>query len=135
LSIIGKLFEKVILIIVQRDIEEKDLPSASQFDSRARQSTTLQCMRLMDHATLNFKINMSKAALFLDIEITFDITWHLGLQYKIFTLQFLITVMKLIGSFVSQRKFRVSVEGEISTPRDIQAGVPQVSVLPPPFTV
>jgi hypothetical protein len=38
---------------------------------------------------------------------------------------------KLIGSFLSQRKFRVSAEGEMSTPREMQAGVPQGSVLSP----
>jgi hypothetical protein len=32
---------------------------------------------------------------------------------------------------LSQRKFRVSVEGEMSTPRIMQAGVPQGSVLSP----
>jgi retron-type reverse transcriptase len=35
------------------------------------------------------------------------------------------------ASFLSQRKFRVSVEGEMSTPREMQAGVPQGSVLSP----
>jgi hypothetical protein len=34
-------------------------------------------------------------------------------------------------AFLSQRKFRVSVEGELSTPRYMQAGVPQGSVLSP----
>jgi hypothetical protein len=33
--------------------------------------------------------------------------------------------------FFSQRKFRILVEGEISTPRDTQAGVQQGSVLSP----
>jgi hypothetical protein len=37
----------------------------------------------------------------------------------------------LINSFLSQRKFRVSVEDEISMPEDIQAGVPQGSVVSP----
>jgi hypothetical protein len=41
------------------------------------------------------------------------------------------SAIKLIGSFLSQRKFRVSVEGEMSTTRDIQAGVPQGSILAP----
>jgi hypothetical protein len=37
----------------------------------------------------------------------------------------------LISSFLSQRKFRVSVEGEMSASREMQAGVPQGSVLSP----
>jgi hypothetical protein len=90
---------------------------------------TLQGMRLTDHVTLNFNNNMSTAAVLLDIEKAFDKTWHLGLLYKVQELTFSISLIKLISSFLSQRKFRVSVEGELSTPRDIQAGVPQGSVL------
>jgi hypothetical protein len=40
-------------------------------------------------------------------------------------------LIKLISSFLSERKFSVSVEGEISTPNLMQAGVHQVSVLSP----
>jgi hypothetical protein len=79
-------------------------------------------MKLMDYVTFNFNNNMSTAAVFLDIEKAFDIAWHLGLLYKLSTLQFSISLIKLIGSSLSQRKFRVSLEGEMSTPRDIQAG-------------
>jgi hypothetical protein len=74
LSATGKQFEEVILEIVQRHIEERDLLSASQFDFRARHSTTLQCMRPTDHVTLNFNNNMSTTAVFLDIEKAFDKT-------------------------------------------------------------
>jgi hypothetical protein len=68
----GKLFEKVILQLVQKHIEERGLLNASQFGFRARHSTTLQCMRLTDHVTLNFNNKMSTAAVFLDIEKAFD---------------------------------------------------------------
>jgi retron-type reverse transcriptase len=74
---------------------------------------------------------MSTAAVFLDIEKTFDTTWHPGLLYKLAKLQFSNNLIKLISSFLSQRKFRASVEGELSTPRYMQAGVPQGSVLSP----
>jgi retron-type reverse transcriptase len=74
---------------------------------------------------------MSTAVVFLDIEKAFDTTWQLGLLYKLSKLQFSTSLIKLTGSFLSQRKFRVSVEGEMSTPRYMQAGVPQGSVLSP----
>jgi retron-type reverse transcriptase len=127
----GKLFEKVILKFVQKHIEEKGLLNVSQFGFRARHSTTLQCMRLTDHVTLNFNNKMSMAAVFFDIEKAFDTTWHHGLLYKLSKLKYSANVIKLLGSFLSQRKFRVSVEGEMSTPREMQAGVPQGSVLSP----
>jgi retron-type reverse transcriptase len=88
-------------------------------------------MGLTDHVTLNFNNKISTAAVFLNIEKAFDTTWHSGLLYKLPKLEFSTSLIKLIGSFLSQRKFRVSVEGEMSTPRVMQAGVPQGSVLSP----
>jgi hypothetical protein len=78
---------------------------------------------------------MSTAAVFLDIKKAFDETWHLGLLYKLSELKISTSLIKLINSFLSQREFRVSVEGELSSPMDIQAGVPQGSVLSPHCTV
>jgi hypothetical protein len=127
----GKLFAKVILKAFQRHIEMRDLLNASQFGFRARHSTTFQCMRLTDHVTLNFNNNISTIAVFLDFEKAFDITRHLGLLYKLSKLKFPISQVKFNSFFLSQRKFRVSVEGEMSTLRNIQAGVPQGSVLSP----
>jgi hypothetical protein len=43
----------------------------------------------------------------------------------------LISLIKLIASFFTDRKFKVLVEGKFSTPRKIAAGVPQGSVLTP----
>jgi hypothetical protein len=74
---------------------------------------------------------MSTAAIFLYIEKAFATTWHSGLLYKLTELEFPTSLIKLISSFLSQRKFRVSVEGEMSTPRRMQAGVPQGFVLSP----
>jgi hypothetical protein len=119
------------LKIVHRHIEERGLLNTSQFGFRARHSTALQCRRITDHLTLNLKNNMSTAAVFLDIEKAFDKIWHLGLLYKLSELKFSISLIKLISSFLSQGKFRVAVEGEMSTPRDIRAEVPQGYVLSP----
>jgi SMC interacting uncharacterized protein involved in chromosome segregation len=78
-----------------------------------------------------FQQQISTAAVFLDIEEAFDSTWHTGLLYKPSKLEFSINLIKLVSSILSQRKFSVSFEGEISTPRVMQAGVPQGSVLSP----
>jgi retron-type reverse transcriptase len=74
---------------------------------------------------------MSTAAIFLDIERAFDTTWHTGLLYKLQKSEFSGNLIKLMSSFLSERKFRVSVEVEMSTPRYMEAGVPQGSVLSP----
>jgi hypothetical protein len=73
-------------------------------------------MGLMDHVTLYF--NRSTAEVFLDTEKGFDTTWHLDLLHKLSELNFSIGLIKLINSFLSQKKFRVLVEDEISMPSD-----------------
>jgi hypothetical protein len=99
LSTTDKLFEEVVLKIIQRHIEERGLHNACQFGFLARHSTTLQCMRLTDHVTLNFNNNMSTAAVFLDIEKAFDTTWHPGLLYKLSELEFPTSLIKVISYF------------------------------------
>jgi hypothetical protein len=79
-------------------------------------------MRLTDHVTLNFK--MSMVVVFLDIKDAFDVTWHP--DYFFFT-----RIIKLIILFLLNRKFRVSVEGEMSMTWKTQVGIPQGSVLFP----
>jgi hypothetical protein len=131
LSTTGKLFQKLILKTIHGHIAERNLLNASQFRFRARHSTTLQCMRVTDHVSLNFNNNMSTAAVFLDIEKAFDTIWHPGLLYKLSELQFPIRLIELLASFLTNRKFKVSVEGELSLPRKVEAAVPQISVLAP----
>jgi hypothetical protein len=46
-------------------------------------------------------------------------------------LNFSVNTVNLISSFLSNKKCKVSVEGELSTSREIKAGVPQGSVLSP----
>jgi hypothetical protein len=88
-------------------------------------------MSLADHVTIHFNNIISTAVVFLDIGEAFDTTWQPGFLYKLPKLQFSTSFVKLNRSFLSQRKFRVSVEVEMSTPRYMQAGEPQGSVLSP----
>jgi hypothetical protein len=54
---------------------------------------------------LNCSSNISKVALFLDIEKAFYTTWHSGPLYKLSELEFSTSLIKLIASFLSDRKF------------------------------
>jgi hypothetical protein len=89
--------------MVQRHIEVKDLLNANQFGFRVRHNTTLQCMKLTDHVTLNFNNNMFTAPVILDIEKAFDTTWHPGLLYMLYKLKFLTNLFKLISYFLSAK--------------------------------
>jgi hypothetical protein len=65
---------------------------------------------------------MSMVAVFLDVEEACNTAWHAGLLFKLVKLAFSTTVINLIISFLSQRSLSASVEGEMSTPREMRAG-------------
>jgi hypothetical protein len=125
-----KSFEKVIPKIVQWHVEGINLLDASQFSFRALHSTTLQCMRLPDHANLNLNSNMSMAAVFLDIEIAFDVT-SLACYKNDQNYNFKSKYWSSLALYCETGKFNVSVEGEMAALREIQAEVPQGSALAP----
>jgi hypothetical protein len=79
-------------------------------------------MRLADYVTINFNINMSMAAVFLDTEKALDRMCHSGLLYKLSEIEFSKSLIPLIAYFLTKRKFKVLVEGEFSMPREIAAG-------------
>jgi hypothetical protein len=86
-------------------------------------------MKLTDHVSLNFSNNMSTAAVFLDIEKVFDTTWHPSLLHNLPELPFSTSLIKLITSVLNNRKFKVPVEGELSSARREAAWGPQCTVL------
>jgi hypothetical protein len=67
---------------------------------------------------------------FFDIEKVFNTTWHSGL-YKLSELKFLTSLIKLIVSFLTDRKSEVLIEGEFFTLTIIMAGISQGSVFAP----
>jgi hypothetical protein len=71
------------------------------------------------------------AAVFLDIKKAFDTTWYSSLIYKFLKSEFSTSLIKLIASFLTDRKFEVLAGSELSTPRKIAAEFPQVTVLVP----
>jgi hypothetical protein len=55
---------------------------------------------------------MSVFAVFWNVDKAFDTTWHSSLLHKLTKLQFSFSQVKLIRSFLSERKFIISVEGK-----------------------
>ena len=68
---------------------------------------------------------------FLDISKAFDKVWHKGLIFKLKTIGVRGPLLNWIVSYLSQRKQRVVINGQSSDWGDIEAGVPQGSVLGP----
>jgi hypothetical protein len=56
-------------------------------------------MKLADHVILNFNNNMLTTGVYLDIEKSFDTTWHSDLLYKLSEVEFSTYLIKLMSPF------------------------------------
>jgi hypothetical protein len=129
LSSLSKIFEKIILLRLKKSLSNKIINE--QFGFRENHSTTHQLNRLTEHICRNFNKKKSTGLLMLDVEKAFDTVWHDGLLYKLLKLKTPNYLMHMIRSYLGRRSYVVSVNNELSTPRNIPAGVPQGSLLGP----
>merc|ERR1712035_278289 len=67
----------------------------------------------------------------LDISKAFDRVWHKSLISKLLSYGFYPSLCSFISSFFSDRSIAVVVDGHCSSPKPINSGVPQGSVLSP----
>ena len=66
---------------------------------------------------------------FLDISKAFDMVWHEGLLFKLKQLG--ISLLKWLKNYLAHRKQRVILDGDCSDVSDVEAGIPQGSILVP----
>jgi retron-type reverse transcriptase len=71
-------------------------------------------------------------SVFLDIQQAFDKVWHKGLLYKL-KKKLSGQLYLIMKSYLSERYFQVNIDDELSAYHLIRAGVPQGSILSPPY--
>jgi hypothetical protein len=130
LDTVGKLFEKILLARVLREVIERGLLRDEQFGFRPRHSTTLQLARLVERVNRNFDERRLTGAVFLDVAKAFDTVWVKGLLYKLTVLNFPSYLVKTISSYLDSRTFQTSFQSATSTRRGMRAGVVQVDSSP-----
>lgn len=127
----SKIFEKAILIRLNKYLKKHNIIPPNQFGFRNNHSTTHQLLRLTDYIATNFQKSNHTLAIFLDIEKAFDRVWHDGLLYKIRKMGLPHYIQQIIKSFITNRRFKVIINAEQSGTYNISAGVPQGSPLSP----
>lgn len=67
----------------------------------------------------------------MSIAKAFDKVWHAGLLYKLQKMQIPSAFIRIIKTYLTNRTFNTQINGQLSTTKNIRAGVPQGSVLGP----
>lgn len=87
--------------------------------------------RLTSFIQHGFQQHSHTVATILDFEQAIDKVWHNGLIYKLHQLNFPDIYIHLLADYLQNRTFQVRIGAALSTSRNIEAGVPQGSVLAP----
>lgn len=132
LPTISKILETILCERITRVMEQaKRLPS-SQHGFRHNRGTVTALLRLIVTIKVAFQKKQTASALFLDINRAFDTIPHSLLLYKLHSVHHLPEqVIRLLQSFLCNRRCTVRVEASHSTPFTPHAGVPQGSPLSP----
>ena len=131
LPIFGKLFEKVIFNNLYDHIFRNNLISDKQSGYRRGDSTVKQLLSITHEIYKAFDASHEVRAVFLDISRAFDRVWHEGLIYKLQTFGVGGDILRILSSFLTNRMQRVTIDGQFSEWANIEAGVPQGSLLGP----
>ena len=85
LSCVEKLFKKIIASRMRAKLEEDNFFNLWQIGYRNKRCAVehVGLLRLVDDAQIAHTTNYVGAAVFKDVEKTFDSVWHNGLKYKL----------------------------------------------------
>ena len=129
LSVVSKVFEKLVFNTVVDHLAKCGLLSDLQYGFRCSQSTKNLITVISDRIARAFNRSGATRAVALDISKTFDKVWNAGLLHKLTSYEISGQTFGRISSFLSNRWFRVFLEGKSSKEYPFNAGVSQDSIL------
>ena len=122
LSIMSKIFESFVNDGICKYLEGTGF--------RAFRSTAGQLTVLSECIYNSLDVGGKTKTIALDISMAFDKVWHAGLLHKLKAYDVMGSILSIIESFLQDRAIKVVLDGQSSTPHNINA-VPQGSVLGP----
>ena len=131
LPVISKILERHIAFHLRQFLEANLLLHESQSGFRADHSCETALLHIVDKWISSINNHESVASIFLDLSKAFDLVNHSILLQKLKLYNFGSSALKWFSSYLSQRSQKVSINGHLSEPQDVSAGVPQGSVLGP----
>ncbi len=131
LSCLSKAFESILNRKSQKHLSTSDLLSDRQYRFRKGRSTGEFLSLLSDYWSSSLSCFGETFSFSLEISKHFDKVWHKSLLSKLSSFGFYHSLCSFISSFLSGRSISAVVDGQCSSPKPINSGVPQGSDLTP----
>ena len=131
----GKVLEKLMHKQLTNYQEEKSLITSNQHGFRKNHSTVHSIAQLTTYINKKADVGLPTLAAFVDFRKAFDCVQHQILLDKLSELSINERVVKWFRSYLTHRKQRVLANNVYSVAQSITQGVPQGSVLGPPFYI
>ena len=131
-SYIGKLLEKILVNRILNHLKLENLHDEDQEGFSEKRNTIRYLNRLNLGIKEDIMKNYTSIGLFIDLEKAFDSIWKQGLIVKLHKIGIKGNILKIINTFLMNRKMSLSVndfKGPVRNGGDV--GVPQGSVLSP----
>ena len=110
---------------------ENKLISSNQSGFKPGDSCINQLLSITHEIYESFDVGLEVRSVFLDISKAFDKVWHDGIIYKLTQNGISGNLLNLLEDFLKERKQRVVLNGQVSTWKNVNAGVPQGFILGP----
>ena len=131
LPICGKIIERLLYNRLDEYFIENELISSSQSSFKPGDSCINQLLSITHDIYQSFDDGFEIRGVFLDISTTFDKVWHKDLIYKLKQTGVSGNFLNALADFLKDRKQRVVLNSQNSTWVNVEARVPQGSILGP----
>jgi hypothetical protein len=129
--VLCKLMETIIKNRLMIDLDKEEILIEEQHGFRSNHSTTTNLLEFYNEVTKELDNKHAVDIFFFDLSKAFDMVPHTRLINKLKTLKISDKVVRWIENYLSGRRQRVMVRGEMSDWLEIFSGVPQGSVIGP----